>query len=96
MNNKNKKISKRQKKWLENWEYWHKKGKWKYVFTNGIIWGLLTALLGTVFYRVYYQVCENKLFLIFKFLIFIIGGILYAYTMWILNEKRYKKYKTFN
>ncbi len=87
-------LTDRQKKWMDKWEYWHRKSMWRYIITNGITWGILTASLVTLFYRWHYQVCEDTYSLIMRFGMFILAGLPYAYTLWVINEKRYRKYQT--
>ncbi len=86
-------LTKRQQKWLKNWEYWHKKGKWRYMLSTGITWGIFTGLFITLFYHWYYKVCEPTGSVIIRLIFFVVLGVPYAYILWRVNEKKYKKIK---
>ncbi|MFC0524471.1 hypothetical protein ACFFGV_12925 [Pontibacillus salicampi] len=83
---------------MEKWEYTRTKGKRRFIISNGVLgWGLPTALL---FFGITnmvehgmslqsYITGEGIMEMLISLIIFPLGGVIFGYMVWGLNESMY-------
>ena len=77
-----------------NWEETRSQGKKKFIFTQGIAFGVIMAVVNGILWYFMEQDYPNKWDYIWKqFLVWIPGGFLFSWWQWWYNEKQYKKYR---
>ncbi|WP_127845816.1 hypothetical protein [Psychroflexus aestuariivivens] len=80
------------KKFIENWKATKKAGKKKYIITHGLAFGLIIFVINTSMnYWGDWERMEWTSLLISLLISIILGGGLYGFVTWHMNEYLYKK-----
>jgi uncharacterized membrane protein len=79
---------------LEKWEKMRAKGKWNYIFIYGVLgWGVGTGILFSLFFPLVTEAMGSEAPFLPVFalsiVLFPLGGIAWAWFMWIYAEKFY-------
>ena len=79
---------------LEKWEKLRAKGKWNYIFIYGVLgWGVGTGIIFSLLFPLVTEAMSSKAPFLPVFalsiVLFPLGGIAWAWFMWIYAEKVY-------
>lgn len=83
-------------KQMKDWESRRSKGKPKFIFSEGIAFGLIMAPLNALLLYLFDDDdWLNSERIIWQSLFWILGGFLYGLAIWSINERQYQKRKDF-
>ncbi|MGE3800594.1 MAG: hypothetical protein AB7H80_06205 [Candidatus Kapaibacterium sp.] len=89
-------IKPQEQKFLSQWEGTRAKGKWRYIFIVGLVWGFLSATFSRLFELLFAGANFKEMFFSTDFLLFLgvfllIGGPIFGLIVWTLSERKYRK-----
>ena len=91
-------MSSRNEQFLSFWQKKRAKGKWHFVFREGLVWAIITGLLFRLTYWIgllgeaqEFSQAFMSMEALTYYLAFILGGIPYGWTMWNMYERKYRK-----